>query len=255
MRTLFKLIFNVCFGTKQKRYDSIHTLMSVIAIRLGYRMGNRNLYWYNDKEFQEIYLDLTKNDNKKKRIPERKYVLYGIAKSISSIKGDIVECGVYRGQSSFLMLQANKDNNKKFYGFDSFEGLSQPEEIDKVKNNFSYSWKKNDLSVPQQIAEKNLMDFKNRYKLFKGWIPDRFNEVANKRFSLVHIDVDLYQPTFDSISFFWERLNIGGALVCDDYGSLLCPGAKKAMDNFFEPKGISIIHLTNGQGLVFKQNN
>jgi len=255
MRTLFKLIYNICFGTKQKRYDSIHTLMSIIAIRLGYRMSNRNLYWYNDNEFLDIYLNLTKNDNKKKRIPERKYVLYGIAKSISRIEGDIVECGVYRGQSSFLMLHANKSNNKMLYGFDSFEGLSQPDENDEIKNNYSYKWKKNDLSISEQIAKKNLKDFKDRYMLFKGWIPNRFNEVAQKRFSLIHIDVDLYQPTLDSISFFWERLNTGGALVCDDYGSLLCPGAKKAMDDFFQSKGISIIHLTNGQGLVFKQNN
>lgn len=253
MITILKFIKNIIFGNRQKRYDSIHSVLSIIAIRLGYRMGNKNLLWHKDKDFSNVYSIISKNDTGKKRIPERKYVLYGIAKSISSINGDIVECGVFRGHSSFLMLHANKDNNKKFYGFDSFEGLSQPEEIDKVKNNFSFSWKKNDLSVPQQIAEKNLKDFKNRYKLFKGWIPDRFNEVANKRFSLVHIDVDLYQPTFDSISFFWERLNIGGALVCDDYGFETCPGAYKAMNDFFKSKQLEIIHLTTGQGLVFKQ--
>ena len=52
------------------------------------------------------------------------------------------------------------------------------------------------------LAEKNLNQFPQRYQLFKGWIPDRFDEIALKKFCLVHIDVDLYQPTLDSLNFF-----------------------------------------------------
>lgn len=251
--TILKLLKDTFFGNSQKRYNSVHAILSIVAIRLGYRMGNKNLVWHKDKDFSNVYSIISKNDTAKKRIPERKYVLYSIAKSIQNIKGDLAECGVFRGQSSFLMLHANKDSNKIFHGFDSFEGLSQPDEEDIIKNNYSFKWNKNDLTVPQQIAEKNLKDFKGRYKLYKGWIPNRFNDVANIRFSLVHIDVDLYQPTHDSISFFWERLNKGGALVCDDYGFETCPGAYKAMNDFFKSKQFGIIHLTTGQGLVFKQ--
>lgn len=248
-----KLLYNLIFGTKQKRYESIHTILSIVSIKFGYRMGNRNLYWYNDKEALDAYLGLPYHENKKKRVPERKYILYGIAKSISTVDGDIVECGVSRGHSSYLMLKANSDNDKVFYGFDSFEGLSEPGKSDRVDNNFSYKWKKNDLSTPEHVAKENLSPFPGRFKLYKGWIPDRFHEVSDKKFSLVHIDVDLYQPTIDSIRFFWDKLNIGGVLVCDDYGSLLCPGAKKAMDEFFESKNMSVIHLTTGQGIVFKR--
>ena len=82
------------------------------------------------------------------------------------------------------------------------------------------------------MLKKNLSQFPQRFKLFKGWIPDKFHEVSDKKFCLVHIDVDLYQPTLDSLNFFWDKLN-GGVLVCDDYGSLLCPGTKKAMDKIF----------------------
>lgn len=70
---------------------------------------------------------------------------------------------------------------------------------------------------------------------------------------MIHIDVDLYQPTLDSIEFFWDKLNVGGVLVCDDYGFETCPGAKKAMDDFFSKKNMSVIHLPTGQGVVFKQ--
>ena len=54
-------------------------------------------------------------------------MLYSIAKSVSMIEGDIVECGVSRGHSSYLMLKANSENNKIFYGFDSFKVFQNQE--------------------------------------------------------------------------------------------------------------------------------
>jgi O-methyltransferase len=180
-------------------------------------------------------------------------VLYSIAKSIVNIGGDIVECGVLRGHSSYLMLYANKDTNKQLYGFDSFEGLSKPNFMDEINNDYSFKWKQYDLSTPEIVAKNNLAIFGNRFHLLKGWIPDRFHEISDKTFSIVHIDVDLYQPTLDSINFFWDKINKGGVLVCDDYGFETCPGAKKAMDEFFKLKNMSVIHLTTGQGIVFKQ--
>jgi len=251
---MFKIIYKLIFGTFKDRYESTHTLLTFICMKFGFRLGNKNLLWHKDKEFLNIYLKLKETDKwKKNKIPERKFVLFSIAKSISKINGDIVECGVLRGHSSFLMLQANIDNNKKFFGFDSFQGLSTPGSNDSIKNNYSFKWKENDLSTPETIAKNNLDIFKDRYHLFKGWIPDKFCEIEEQSFSLIHIDVDLYQPTLDSIKFFWPRLNKGGVLVCDDYGFETCPGAKKAMDEFFSSIDMSIIHLTTGQGLVFKQ--
>jgi hypothetical protein len=253
MKKVLKLIFLTCFGSKSQRYQSIHTILSLISIKFGFRLGNKDVAWHKDQEFLDIYLELTKKDTKKKRIPERKFILYNLAKSIKNIDGDIVECGVLRGHSSYLMLYANINNDKIFHGFDSFEGLSKPVEEDKVKNSYSYEWKQYDLSTPEEVAIRNLEIFKNRVHLYKGWIPERFEEVKHKKFSIVHIDVDLYQPTLDSIKFFWDKINIGGVLICDDYGSELCPGAKLAMDNFFNSISMSVIHLPSGQGLVFKQ--
>ena len=43
------------------------------------------------------------------------------------------------------------------------------------------SKKKNDLKTPELIAKQNLENFKDRDHLHKGWIPDRFNEVKNKK--------------------------------------------------------------------------
>jgi hypothetical protein len=41
-------------------------------------------------------------------------------------------------------------------------------------------------------------------------------------------------------------------IVCDDYGSAYCPGAKKAIDEFFSDKLEQVISLPTGQSLVVK---
>ena len=56
------------------------------------------------------------------------------------------------------------------------------------------------------------------------------------KFQFIHLDVDLYQPTKDSLDFFYPKLAQGGIIVCDDYNFSTFPGAKKAWDEFFNDK-------------------
>jgi hypothetical protein len=60
----------------------------------------------------------------------------------------------------------------------------------------------------------------------------------------------LYQPTFASVSFFYPRMNSGGLMLFDDYGFATCPGARRAIDEFFADKPEPIIDLPTGQAFV-----
>ena len=60
------------------------------------------------------------------------------------------------------------------------------------------------------------------------------------------------QPTRDSIEFFWPRINPGGILLLDDYGFFICPGARKAADDFFKGRPEPILEIPTGQGLIIK---
>ena len=64
----------------------------------------------------------------------------------------------------------------------------------------------------------------------------------NLKFSFVHIDVDLYQPTLDCLEFFFPKLVSGGIIVCDDYNSSQFPGAKNAWDYYFKDKKINLFY-------------
>jgi hypothetical protein len=239
-------VFRAVFGSAVTRYEARHRLLVGLGVILGFRVYNKNLDWPDDEEFLEIWRSFPGSG---KLIHERKFILHSIAKSVQNVPGEIVECGVFKGGGSFVILSGTKE--KRLFGFDSFEGLSEPDVIDRPSSKKVFRWAKNDMGVPIGVAEANLSAFGERVRLYPGWIPDEFDAVADDTFALLHIDVDLYDPTFASLDFFYPRMNPGGVIVCDDYGSSACPGAKRAMDDFFADKPENVVHLTSGQGIVF----
>ena len=212
-------------------------------------MYNRSLRWFEDSEYRAIWSNFP--------IPhpvirERKFHLLHVALATKNIPGDTVECGVFEGASSYLIMKTHEGTDKLHHIFDSFEGLSDPQNHDATTDARLYKWRARDLSAPVQLVDKNLSACPQR-RLYKGWIPERFSEVSDRRFALVHIDVDLYQPTYDSLAFFYERVSPGGMIVCDDYGFEHCPGAFQAINEFMTGKPEHVIHLTTGQGLIIKR--
>lgn len=177
---------------------------------------------------------------------QRRWMLGQFLRLVHDVPGDTVECGVFEGCSSWLIIEANKRSKfeKMHHIFDSFEGVSDPGPAD------GRHWSKNDLSAGEVVVRRNLPD--GTYQLHKGWIPERFPDVAANRFSFVHVDVDLAQPTEDSIRFFYDRMTEGAILVCDDYGFTTCPGATEVADSFLEDKSEKMISLPDGGGFFIK---
>ena len=165
------------------------------------------------------------------------------------IKGDFAECGCWKGHSSFIISHIlDKNNqNKSFHIFDSFEGLSDFKDQDE---NANFEGKKNQISIKKHFeSSENFVknDVLNNFefvKTYKGWIPSRFKEVEKLSFSLVHIDVDLYEPTYKSLEFFFPKLSKGGVIICDDYNVTSYPGSKKAWDNYFLDKNFDFFYQT-----------
>lgn len=250
MIRILKTVGGAIIGSPKTRYECRYELLVGLAYLLSFRLYNKNLSWPNDHNFGDVWKEFPGSG---RQVHDRKFVLYSVAKSIQNVPGDIVECGVFKGGGSFVMLSAT--SSKHLYGFDSFEGLSEPIEADIPNEPTAFRWQTNDMAVGSELAATNLASFSGRFSLFPGWIPSRFHEVEDKTISLLHIDVDLFEPTLSSLEFFYPRMSPGGVIVCDDYGFSTCPGARKAMDEFFESRSDKVIHLTTGQGVVFVSSN
>ena len=155
---------------------------------------------------------------------------------------NFAECGCWSGHSTYIISKILKEFNfkNKFYIFDSFEGgLSDLTEEDqnllKKMSKKEIEEQKNYCQSSEEHVKSILKDFEF-IKIFKGWIPEKFHHIDEQRFQFVHLDVDLYEPTRDSLNFFYPRLAEGGMMVCDDYNFSTFPGAKKAWDEYFQDK-------------------
>jgi O-methyltransferase len=215
-------------------------------IGLDYRFSFPQMAWWKDEDFNGILLHFPGEVDGCNT--QRRWFLHQACKLMSSVNGDTAECGVFKGCGSFIILKGNLHQpGKTHHIFDSFEGISSPGMHD------GKYWVKGAMFTPEMEVMENLKRSGNeRCIAYKGWIPDRFSEVADKTFSLVHIDVDLYEPTRDSFAFFYNRLNVGGIIICDDYGFTTCPGATKACDEFLFDKPEKMFALPDGGGFIIK---
>lgn len=158
---------------------------------------------------------------------------------------NFVECGCWLGQSTFEISYVLSQHafSKNFFVFDSFEGLSELSEDDQSplrKNNDKTNLKvRKHFASNFDLVQNTLKDFPFT-TLHQGWIPNVFDTITIDKIQFLHIDVDLFQPTYDSLEFFFEKLVPGGIIVCDDYNATKWPGAKNAWDKFFADKKVTI---------------
>ena len=194
--------------------------------------------------------DSTYSDSFEKQL--RFYSLFNIVENIlkNHKYQNFVECGCWKGHSTLgiTKLMEKYSFNKNFYVFDSFEdGLS--EKNTKDKNSNRYIQTKKDIVHQKQYFESDydkVLDLFHNYnfvKIYKGWIPKVFDNLEKDfKISFLHLDVDLYQPTYDSLIFFYDMIEVGGIIICDDYNSSDFPGAKIAIDEFMKEKSINLFY-------------
>jgi len=166
------------------------------------------------------------------------------------IEGDFLELGVFKGFSAYMMLQMGK-SDRCYVGFDTFLGLSEP-----IPSIDGSHWSKGALAFPELGVLTKLSIFGDRVTLIKGEIPQIFlsNPLRGRKFALVHIDLDLYEPTRKALEFGWEKLSDGGSLICDDYGFSTCPGATKAVNEFLENHSDVQISVLAVGGIVVRKH-
>ncbi len=195
---------------------------------------------------QKAKIEWTDNFSKQNRYFSMQQMLHHVLKK--GLMGDVAECGCWKGHSTYIISKILTDFSfsGKFHVFDSFEGgLSNknPEDKNLRKKQTEESIQKEKEMFASTIEElKASTEGFDFIEIYKGWIPERFHEVDQNQFIFVHLDVDLYQPTLDSLKFFFPRLLKGGVIVLDDYALTQFPGAKKAVEEFLETVDVDLFY-------------
>lgn len=154
-------------------------------------------------------------------------------------EGYFAEAGVYKG--GICKLLGQQFPNRTILGFDTFEGL--PADY----------WKPLEKHRPKDFQDTSIEEVYKfislpNVRLIKGLFPDSATEFADDVFAFVHLDLDFYQSTKLALEWFWPKMVKGGWILLDDIDWHMCPGVRKALDEF----GLPVTMTTLSQGLLCK---
>jgi tetratricopeptide (TPR) repeat protein len=150
-----------------------------------------------------------------------------------NIPGDIVEFGIYEGWWINFLWQASETVGlrRRIYGFDSFEGLSEPHpERDQA------FWKKGQYACGLEQVSKNVrLPERPRLKLVKGFFEKSLlspEALLAEQFCYARIDCDIYQPALDCLRYLGPRLADGAIVVFDDWPHTRGFGEQQALEEW-----------------------
>ena len=150
-----------------------------------------------------------------------------------NIQGDIAEFGIYQGWWLNFLYRTTEDLglHRRIYGFDSFEGLSDPH----PEHDQAY-WKKGQYACSlEQVSKNTQAALRPRLKLVKGFFEKSLHSaeaLVAEKFAYVRIDCDIYLPALDCLRYLGPRLADGAILVFDDWPHIRGYGEQRAFEEW-----------------------
>ncbi|CAF3629128.1 unnamed protein product [Rotaria socialis] len=142
----------------------------------------------------------------------------------NGVKGDYIECGVWRGGSSIFaraVLKALNNNDRHVWLADSFQGLPKartPHDTD-IWSKMEY------LKVSLEEVQTNFRSFNlldDRVHFCKGYFVDSLPRCNVSRLAVLRMDGDMYESTMDQLFNLYSKLQVGGVIIIDDYSIEEC---------------------------------
>ncbi|MFO1081941.1 MAG: TylF/MycF/NovP-related O-methyltransferase [Reyranellaceae bacterium] len=186
------------------------------------------------------------------RIEWRLFVACWAASHARNLAGDFVECGVNTGVLSravihYVDFAAMPD--RQFYLLDTYRGLV-PELLSEEELAAGRGDNRHYPDCYDQVC-RTFAPFPN-VRIVRGAVPSTLAEIRSDRIAYVSIDMNCVAPEIAAGEFLWPRLVPGAVIVLDDYGWRPFILQKRAWDAFAQERGVKVLALPTGQGLLIK---
>jgi len=177
------------------------------------------------------------------------------------VPGGRAECGAYRGATALLLCHAWRSRRPDykgadFYLIDSFSGTSASVAKDFIPvrgvnggTRLAAFFPAGKTDTSADLVRGHFRDFPEA-TICAGWIPQVFDTLPERDWGFVRLDLTLYEPTLAALGYFYPRLNAGGVIACD--GSIFCPGAEKAWEEFCARRDTAYVILGHRQYVLVK---
>ncbi len=161
----------------------------------------------------------------------------------NNIQGAVAEAGVYRGGTARRINQLFPD--RKLYLFDTFEGFDKRDQKNEdAANRFNEKLDFTNTSVDLVL---NQMLYPNNCIIKKGWFPESATGICDK-FAFVRLDMDLYDPIYAGLQFFYPLMSKGGYIAVHDCRSQHFDGARIALIDFCKEKHLNYMCMPDTLG-------
>lgn len=174
------------------------------------------------------------------------------------IKGDVVECGVWRGGMSAGLSRVLGDR-RNYYLFDSFEGLPEAKAIDgteaiKWQGDVNSSTYYDNCKAEIGFAETAMKKAGARFELIKGWFSDTLpGFTATGTIALLRLDGDWYESTMDCLTNLYPKVVKNGVVIIDDY--FTWEGCSKAVHDYLSSIKSASRIFTSAGGVCYLIKN
>lgn len=202
----------------------------------------------------------------------QQYVAYSAARYVarSGIEGAIVECGVWRGGATMLMIQGllvEEPPARPVMLFDTFEGMTPPDGRDRALSSGDSARKLLSSSdrEPEQTGRWNVWcnadeadvragvaatGYPSELVHFvRGPVETTLAAHAPESVAIARLDTDWYASTKVEMEVLFDRIVAGGVLILDDYDDW--SGARQAVDEFFAARKQHPFLVRAGRGRVY----
>jgi O-methyltransferase len=210
-----------------------------------------NCDFLTDQRFREAYqMGKELGGWGRAEIQWRAFVTCWAANRAVSLGGDFVECGVNRGGLAMTVMHYIdfKSLDRKFYLLDTFCGLVEKyiNEEEKQQGIVSGGYEE-----CYEFVKETFRDFPN-VEIIRGTVPDTLPLVKAEKVAYLEIDMNCAEPEIAAAQYFWDKLVSGAVVILDDYGWKGHIVQKRAFDQFAQHRGVHVLPLPTGQGLIFK---
>lgn len=182
----------------------------------------------------------------------RFYALYLNLEQVfkDGVPGDLVELGVYKGNSAAMLAAFARRHNRHVYLFDTFAGFD------------ARDLRGVDIERPVQFCDTSVESVQKLVgtegvTCVQGFFPESTAKITMpNQIAVAHIDCDLYEPMKAGLEEFYPRLSPGGMMLLHDYSSGHWPGATRAVDEFFRelPEKPVLLPDKSGTAVVRKSS-
>jgi hypothetical protein len=180
------------------------------------------------------------------------------ASCANKLEGDFVECGVARGfLSSAIMQHLNWDTTgRTFFLLDTFAGIDTRyvTAVELEQGVLEKNQHLIDVGLYPTSAASVIQNFSEwtNARVIVGPVPETLDQITATKVAYLHLDMNCAPPEVAAIRALWDRLVSGAFVLLDDYAYHGYQQQKLAMDEFANSKGISVLSLPTGQGLIVR---